>query len=234
MKNMIGICDKIYMPHFRPGHPPDGDASEYPADGLEVVRLKAAKRISSLTKRHRLIARVIWGFPAINIYRGIKALVGRIQAYRKTSKTWWGMWIGNDTLWRTIADLNRIAIYADREGRLSDEPQKRYFCLIDGIIAQEGEGPMTGTPKPAGVIVAADSPLACDAVCAHLMGFDPSKIPLIRNSASYGLGSNSIENINVFSNVKDWKSLNLKMVPPSGYEKIIRTRQTRSQSIPTE
>ena len=33
-----------------------------------------------------------------------------------------GNWSGNDTLWRAIVDLNRIAACADRDGRLTRLP----------------------------------------------------------------------------------------------------------------
>ena len=48
-----------------------------------------------------------------------------------------------------------------------------HFVIADGIIAMEGNGPLNGTPRPLGKIVLADDPVAADATCARLMGFDP-------------------------------------------------------------
>jgi hypothetical protein len=90
------------------------------------------------------------------------------------------MWPGNDTLWRTLLDLNRIALYADKKGILQDRPQRGYFSLIDGIIGGEGDGPLSPDAVQARTLLAGFNPVALDYVAATLMGFDPDKIPLIR------------------------------------------------------
>ncbi len=51
-----------------------------------------------------------------------------------------------------------------------------HFVIADGIIAMEGNGPLNGTPRPLGRIVLADDPVAADATCARIMGFDPLRI----------------------------------------------------------
>src|SRR5215470_16208835 len=63
-----------------------------------------------------------------------------------------------------------------------------YFVIADGIIAMEGNGPLNGTPRPLGRIVLGDDPVAADATCARLMGFDPEKIVHIREG-SWFLGN---------------------------------------------
>jgi uncharacterized protein (DUF362 family) len=50
------------------------------------------------------------------------------------------------------------------------------FAIVDGIVGMEGNGPIQGTPRPAGVIVAGASPVAVDATCCRIMGLDPAKI----------------------------------------------------------
>ena len=40
----------------------------------------------------------------------------------------------------------------------------------------EGDGPLNGTPRPMGKIVLADDPVAADAICARLMGFEAGRI----------------------------------------------------------
>ncbi|GAB4367455.1 MAG: hypothetical protein Kow00128_11930 [Deltaproteobacteria bacterium] len=92
------------------------------------------------------------------------------------------MWYGNDTLWRTLIDLNRIAFYADKNGIVREEPQRKCFALIDGIIGGEKDGPVSPDPVPAGVLLAGHNSVAMDAVGATLMGFDVDKIPMIRNA----------------------------------------------------
>lgn len=60
-----------------------------------------------------------------------------------------------------------------------------HFVIADGIIAMEGNGPLNGTPRPLGKIVLADDPVAADAACARLMGFEPDRIVHIREGAKF-------------------------------------------------
>jgi uncharacterized protein (DUF362 family) len=70
-----------------------------------------------------------------------------------------------------------------------------HFVIADGIIAMEGNGPLNGTPRPLGKIVLADDPVAADATCARLMGFEPDRIVHIREGAKF-LGNVSPSLIN--------------------------------------
>ena len=54
------------------------------------------------------------------------------------------------------------------------------FTLVDGIIGMEGNGPIQGTPRPVGVIVAGASPVAVDATCCRIMGLDPARVGYLR------------------------------------------------------
>ena len=52
-------------------------------------------------------------------------------------------------------------------------------------MAMEGNGPLNGTPRPLGKIVLADDPVAADATCARLMGFEPGRIVHIREGSRF-------------------------------------------------
>jgi len=52
----------------------------------------------------------------------------------------------------------------------------RTFAVADGIVGMEGNGPIQGTPKSAGVLVAGRLLPAVDATCARVMGIDPNKV----------------------------------------------------------
>ena len=65
-----------------------------------------------------------------------------------------------------------------------------HFVIADGIVAMEGNGPLNGTPRPLGKIVLADDPVAADATCARLMGFEPDRIVHIREGLRF-LGNSS-------------------------------------------
>ncbi|MCW1930179.1 MAG: DUF362 domain-containing protein [Candidatus Kerfeldbacteria bacterium] len=92
-----------------------------------------------------------------------------------------GSWYGNDTLWRTVSDLNHIIFFADKNGELRETVQRNYFCIVDGIIGGEKEAPMEHTPKFTATLVGGTHPLAIDFGCARIMDFDYNKIPMIKN-----------------------------------------------------
>lgn len=65
-----------------------------------------------------------------------------------------------------------------------------HFVIADGVMAMEGNGPLNGTPRPLWTVVLAEDPVAADATCARLMGFEPDRIPHI-HEASHFLGNSS-------------------------------------------
>lgn len=50
------------------------------------------------------------------------------------------------------------------------------FCIVDGIEAMQGNGPILGTSLNAGVIVAGADPASVDATCCQIMQIDPAKV----------------------------------------------------------
>lgn len=62
------------------------------------------------------------------------------------------------------------------------------FALMDGTIAGDGPGPRTMRPVEKGLLLAGGDCVALDATAARLMGFDPRRIPYLRESAERGLG----------------------------------------------
>ncbi len=173
LKNLVGINgNKNWLPHHREGTVAQG-GDQFPTNGA----------------KQRLERRVVAGFkrwfgalgPLRPVVAGpIKALGKRVFGDTNVDTVRSGNWYGNDTTWRMVLDLNRILYYADAQGRLHREPQRRLFSVVDGIIAGEGNGPLDPTAKPTGVILAGGNPLAVDLACARLMGFDQRRIPMLR------------------------------------------------------
>jgi uncharacterized protein (DUF362 family) len=62
-----------------------------------------------------------------------------------------------------------------------------HFAIVDGIIGMEGDGPILGEAKPAGVLVMGRNLPAVDATCSRVMGIDPVWIPYLAASP-YFLG----------------------------------------------
>jgi len=69
-----------------------------------------------------------------------------------------------------------------------------HFVIADGIIAMEGNGPLQGTPRDLGKVVLADDPVAADATCARLMGFDPRQVRHLSDGSRFlgNLGADRI------------------------------------------
>lgn len=62
----------------------------------------------------------------------------------------------------------------------------RTFGIVDGIEGMEGNGPIQGTPKFAGVVVAGSSLPAVDATCARIMGIDPDRFVYLQLATRRG------------------------------------------------
>jgi len=221
LKNMIGINgDKNWIPHFRLGSVSRG-GDEFPGNNL-------VRELESLTKdrfKDSLFgAGSIPMFFARHLRKVQKALVERtgFAAIRN------GSWYGNDTLWRSVLDLNKILFYADKEGVLGQKRQRRYFSVVDGIIGGEGDGPVLQTPKPCGVVVAGQDPIAVDLCAIRLMGFDWTKIPKVARALQlddYKLSNCAASDVELKSDVSRWCELLadgsdpfLEFVPPRGWK----------------
>lgn len=58
--------------------------------------------------------------------------------------------------------------------------------VMDAVMAMEGDGPHTGTPRKIGAVLASGDYTAIDVVTARLMAFDPAGIGTIRAAAERG------------------------------------------------
>lgn len=59
-------------------------------------------------------------------------------------------------------------------------------AIVDGIVGMEGNGPIQGKPRKAGVIVAGANLPAVDATCCRLMGIDPGRVNFLAMSQHLG------------------------------------------------
>lgn len=58
------------------------------------------------------------------------------------------------------------------------------FAIIDGIVGMEGNGPIQGAPKPAGVLIFGDDPVAVDATGCRVMGLKPEKVKYLARAGT--------------------------------------------------
>ncbi len=177
MKNFVGINgSKDYLAHHRVGAPSKG-GDEFPMQTMFNVAFREVRRLLNERAPH-------W------VWRSARriGLAMRAQLGRGTQLNTYGIgaggWYGNETLWRTIYDINRAFFFYDRTTkRLADRPQRKYLAIVDAIVAGEGDGPLRPTPAPVHALVVGESPMSVDLVCARLLGLAPEKIPFLRERA---------------------------------------------------
>jgi len=169
LKNLVGInANKNWLPHHTEGTPETG-GDQFPA---ATPKARLEQSVMGTTKRwlknRPLLSRLFVPVKKIGrVYFGDTQKVVRS-----------GNWHGNDTCWRMVLDLNKCLFFFDGAGGRRTAPL-RYLAIVDGIIAGEGNGPMSPDAKPCGVILAGAHPVAVDIAAATLMGFDWRKLRLL-------------------------------------------------------
>jgi len=90
--------------------------------------------------------------------------------------------------------------------------------IVDGIVATHEFGPtIAGLPYDAKVILAGTDPIACDAVCAYMMGWDDlAEIDTVRIGEADGIGVGKLDQIEVLGEplrkLEGFKRPNLRLV----------------------
>lgn len=200
LKGLVGInTNKNYLVHYRVGTPSQG-GDQLPehrsASDQAIIRVQRMLFDKALAKQSPLGDLVYRA--AAGVYRGmIKPWKGLSPATQLMDG---GNWHGNDSAWRMTADLAKILFFADATGRLHKTPQRKIFCLVDGIVGGESNGPLSPDPKPAGCLVAGENPFAVDLVAARMMGFDPSRIKqfsILQAPRDISFGLNGVKDIEV-------------------------------------
>lgn len=177
LKNMVGINSrKEYLPHHTVGAKKDG--------GDEYLNPHIVKKIKSVIddKKNILIAKKRYGMA--KCYRYLSGAMGILIKMTQRDPYYEGSWYGNDTISKTIVDLNKIIFYADKQGHMQKEKQRKYFIVADMIISGEGEGPLMPSKKNVGMLAVGDNPVFFDKVIAKIMGAEVSRIPSIMKAES--------------------------------------------------
>lgn len=168
LKNQVGInASKDWLPHHSIGSSTHG-GDEYENPSMLKFLLRTA--LDSRERASGILQKRLWNVTAMLLkkLRKISPL--------ESDPFFEGSWHGNDTLWRTILDLNKIVFYADRQGILQKEIQRKLLYLVDAIVIGEGEGPLHPSRKECGLLMWGEDPVHVDVCAAALIGFDPSTI----------------------------------------------------------
>jgi uncharacterized protein (DUF362 family) len=223
VKNLVGINgNKSYLPHHRiGGSAQGGDCYE----GRFILKRLAELFLDISNFRINRPDRSFWRF----CVKGLAGLQRIISPHVNGSLE--GSWYGNDTVWRMVLDLNRIAMYGKSDGSMSATPVRRVYSLTDGIIAGQHNGPLAPEPINMGAVTFACSSLFADMAHAALMRFDWRKIALLRyglkSDYNYPLVRHAAEELQVCTNGKTHsfsetaKEYGQGFIPPDGWKKHI-------------
>jgi len=162
--------------------------------GYEVVDLKKEKTVKVPIPRGKVMkeidlprivvdARAIISVPKMKTHdqttvtlslKNCKGLMP--DTYKRKFHTTFGIYQG-------VADLCTVA--------------RPSLAVIDGIIAQEGLGPMFGLPVEMDLIIAGKDPVATDAVASVVMGFGPRESGCIDAAHKMKIGTSDLNKIEV-------------------------------------
>ena len=139
----------------------------------DVVRVRPARQVSRLGPLYlpntALSADLLVSMPKMKTHHWVAATLSMKNLFGLVPGGIYG-WPKNVLHWagihESIADLNAAF--------------PRQFAIVDGIVGMEGNGPIQGTPKPVGVLVAGRDPAAVDATCCRIMRIEPFKIEYLR------------------------------------------------------
>jgi uncharacterized protein (DUF362 family)/Pyruvate/2-oxoacid:ferredoxin oxidoreductase delta subunit len=71
------------------------------------------------------------------------------------------------------------------------------LCIMDGIVAMEGNGPRGGKPRNLGILLFSSDPVALDSVACKIIDLGPECVPTFSPGERSGLGTYRYENIEV-------------------------------------
>jgi hypothetical protein len=172
LKNLIGINgNKEFLPHHRLGGARTGGDCYPNGSPLKRVVEYTADRENMASS---LAVAKVWHGVGKQFDRAARLLGDKLGTE--------GSWSGNDTIWRTCLDLNRILLYGRADARLGERPQRQILHVVDAIVAGQGEGPLAPQPLPLGLLLAGQNAAAVDWVGAFLLGYDPQRVPLVREA----------------------------------------------------
>lgn len=179
LKLLVGINgDKEYLPHHRVGSVIEGGDNYKNKNLLRTL----SNYILDESNRHR---GVFWGY----LLTRVSAALFRLSHPDSATMANAG-WYGNDTIWRTVMDINKIALYGDEKGNIHKKQQRQLYSIMDGVIGGQGDGPLHPVPSPLGIIAISNNPFLLDTVAGLLYHINLKRVPLL-NAASKMVSENN-------------------------------------------
>ena len=174
MKNFVGITyEKASLPHRAIGDKESGTGDAYDKKSILKMYMEYIdNRQTICSVKGQIVMAKLLDFLKKSLY--ILGVLFSGDKYRI------GSWYGNDTIWRTVVDLNHIVRYANKEGNICDLPQREILNIGDMIMCGEKEGPVGPSPKPLGIIMMSDDMFIFDYTLSKIMQLECHEIPHIR------------------------------------------------------
>ncbi|MEI6258813.1 MAG: DUF362 domain-containing protein [Deltaproteobacteria bacterium] len=172
MKILVGVnTDKEFLPHHRMGATKDGgdcyqerNVFRYLAE-LSFDEANKNRQTNWVYQFYYFFCRVFWKL-----------------SFSKKEYSLGASWYGNDTCWRMVFDVNKVAVYGKKDGTISNEPQRVIYSLCDGIIGGQGNGPLQPTPLPLGMVSFTNNAALMDVAYGYLFKLKHEKIPFFKKA----------------------------------------------------
>lgn len=71
------------------------------------------------------------------------------------------------------------------------------FAIMDAVVGMEGEGPVAGSPRKIGMVLASRDLVAMDAVSSNIIGYNPLDVDIIRVAHRRRLGEARLDRIDI-------------------------------------
>lgn len=223
LKNMVGVnVRKEYLPHHSIGSSYEGfDEYERKSFLKRLAAFLLDYQNMLMSSSHKLSSK------ALSI---ICRLLDRVGATMSKDDFSEGSWFGNDTIWRTVLDLNKIVFFANEQGIIQNDNQRRMLVITDGIVAGEKEGPLLPEPKKMGLIGLSDNPIANDVAFSRLAGSDPAFLPTVYQALEneHVFFKEPVSECNCLSNAEEFNHVGIKnlneesilyLTPSSGWSR---------------
>lgn len=201
LKNLVGVnVRKEFLPHHCMGSKSSGGDEYLKTNKFKIVEAKILDSIN-YNAAHKKYKKA----QLLRIIKKVNSIFIRFSSdkYRE------GSWYGNNTISKTVADINKIVLYSDKQGKLCETKQRKYLIVADMVVSGECEGPVMPSRKEVGAIAVGSDPVCFDEAIATLMGMDISRIPVLRQARTIGgkyTLTESDSNAYIVSNVAEWDS----------------------------
>jgi uncharacterized protein (DUF362 family)/Pyruvate/2-oxoacid:ferredoxin oxidoreductase delta subunit len=92
--------------------------------------------------------------------------------------------------------------------------------IVDAVLAMEGNGPSSGTPRRLDLLMAGEDAVAVDAVAASVMGFKDGFIDTTRIAVAMGLGEGRLDRLAVVGDAAGFKAEHFAL-PSNRVQKLV-------------